>query len=473
MNLLARIRLGVRAFYEATRYRVGRPRIYTTYQSAREDYSKATRVRLQELARYWERNSAQVNRLADLFECYVVGPTGLRVNPASSDQPWNDRAAKWWRTWERLADVATRQGFGTLQGMLARSWFVDGECFVLLTSGDSGRPRLQVIEAHRVQTPDDKAAQEGLTIVDGVEIDQTTGRPVAYWVWTAIDQSKREWRRIPADLVIHVFEPARAGQYRGIPFLAAALNTLDDLDELKRLELKAARAAAVVANIIKNAAGEVNPLDLLATGGSVSEASTGEVTATMQRLGGETIVLKTGEELTQFQSNRPSVVTREYWRDLQAEVCAACGIPAVLVYPDTMQGTQYRGSLDMAATFFAARSAVMQEVVRRVYEWVMRQSVGREPDLAGAPRDDFWQVTIQSPRAVNVDVGRNSAAMIQELANGATNFEAIYGAEGLDWREEAKKLAQQVEYFRNLGIPLPFLSQPQHGGNGASFQPSN
>lgn len=448
MNFLARMKFGARAFWEATRYRQGRPRIATTYQSAREDYTRSTRQRLQELARYWERNSALVNRLADLFECYVVGPQGLRVNPASADAAWNENALAWWKKWERYADVATLQGFGVLQGMVAREWFIDGEAFIIKVQGDNGIPRLQVIEAHRVETPPEKSTEEGVTVCDGVQIDTVTGRPTGYWVWTPDAKKQKAFRLIPAEMVIHVFEPSRAGQYRGIPFLSSALNTLDDLDELKRLELKAARAAAVVANIIENAAGEFDPVALYQNGGAISQAASGEVTAYQQRLGGETIALRAGEKLTQFKSDRPSVVTREYWSSLQAEICAACGIPAILVFPDTMQGTQYRGSLDMASTFFRARSAVMQEVVRRVYEWVMGYAI-RE---IGKPPEYWYAVSIQPPRAVNVDVGRNSAAMLAELAAGVTNYELIYAPEGLDWREEMTALAAQREYAKGIGL---------------------
>lgn len=468
MSFTRRIKAAVKAWYEAERYRPGRPYTPRTHQDARLDISKATRVILQGKARYWERNSALINRLADIFECYVVG-SGLQVNPASSDQEWNDRAKVWWRTWERFADIASRQTFGTLQGLITRAWFIDGEAFVLLVQGETGRPRLQILEAHRVETPPDLQDKEGSSIVDGVEIDPSSGRPVKYWIWEPIGNGQKKYKALPAEQVLHVFEPQRPGQYRGLPFFTAALNTIDDLDELKKLEQKAARSASIVANILVNVTGEVDPAELLRNGGAVDTASTGsEVTAYQERLGGETIVLKAGEDLKQFQSNRPSVVTRDYWRDLQAEVCASCGIPAVLVFPDQMQGTQYRGSLDMAATFFRSRSAVMQEVVRRIYEWVMREAGRRatrnnDQELLGAPQD-FWRVSIQPPRSVNVDVGRNSAAMLAELAAGATNFELIYAPQGLDWREEGSKLAEQLQYFEALGIKLPFLN----GANSAN-----
>jgi capsid protein len=116
----------------------------------------------------------------------------------------------------------------------------------------------------------------------------------------------------------------------------------------------------------------------------------------------------------------------------------------------------------MAATFFRSRSSVIQEVVRRVYEWVMRTSLG-QPELRGAPAD-FYEVSIQAPRSVNVDVGRNSAAMLAELTAGATNYELIYAPQGLDWREETKKLAEQLEYMRGLGLTLPAGAASRNGG---------
>lgn len=450
MRLRDRFRIAVRAWYEAARYRVGRPRIPTTSQDARLDLSRAVRATLQGKAQYWERNFPLISRLADVFECYTVG-TGLVANPASSDQTWNDQAKQWWLGWEKVCDNASRQTFGTLQGLIARRWFVDGECFVYLTQGESGKPRLQLIEAHRVGTPPSKAALENKGIADGVEYDTNSGRPLAYWVSRQTEDNNIEWTRIPAEWVIHVFEPSRPGEYRGIPFFSSALNTIDDLDELKRLELKAARAASVVANVIKTASGEFDYETLIQNGGSATaDSTTNEVTAYQERLGGETIALKPGEELEQFRSDRPSVITREYWRDLQAEVCASAGIPSVLAYPEQMQGTQYRGALDMAATFFNARSSIMQDVVRRIYAW----AIGKARQMRELPQgpSDFWRISVRAPRAVNVDVGRNSTAMLQELAAGVTTYDAIYSPLGLDWRVETQKLADEREYLKEIGI---------------------
>lgn len=453
-SLFQRARSAVKAFYEGARYRIGYPWIPTTYQSAHLDLASATRQTLQAKARYFERNSPLVNRLTDIFEAYTVG-TGLQVHPQSSDVEWNRSARVWWQGWERFADVSSRQTFGTLQSLIARSWFIDGEAFVILTaSPDTGRPRVQVIEAHQVKTPPDLASEEGKSIIDGVEIDPVTKRPLAYWIVSAIQDGKEVLRKYASDSVVHVFEPSRPGQYRGIPFLSAATNLLADLVEIEKLEMKAARAAAVVANVLYSKPGEMSGEDLLASGGAVSTSSSGQVTAYREQLGGETIVLDAGDKLEQFKSERPTAVAMDYHRQLRADVCAACGIPSVLAYPEQMQGTQYRGALDMAATFFKCRSAVIQELIRRIWEHVIPASA-KEPEIAGAPKD-WWRITVPSPRAVNVDVGRNSAAMIAELQAGVTTFSQVYGPLGIHWEDAFEELARQ----RQRAIELGILSAP-------------
>src|SRR5574343_2104466 len=451
-TFIQRAKDAVRAWYEGARYRVGYPWIPTTYQDARLDLPSATRQTLQAKARYFERNSPLINRLADIFETYTVG-VGLTVHPQSSDREWNKRARVWWSTWERFADISTRQTFGTLQGLIARAWFFDGECFILLTeSQQSRKPRLQFIESHRVKTHEKLLSEEVKTVVDGVQIDPKTGRPIGYHI-DGIETP------VPADIIIHVFEPSRSGQYRGIPFLTPAINLLSDLIEIEKLEIKAARAAAVVANILTKASGEESAETLLETGGAISQnKTTTEVTAYREALGGETIVLKPDEKLEQFKSDRPSVVTMDYLRQLRADVCSACGIPSVLAFPEQMQGTQYRGALDMAATFFKCRSAVMQEVVRRIWEYVIGKSLKFERDLNLAP-DDWFKVTIPSPRAVNVDVGRNSAAMLAELQAGVTTYSQIYGPLGIHWEDAFQELAEQRRVAAELGL-LP-NNQPQ------------
>ena len=60
-----------------------------------------------------------------------------------------------------------------------------------------------------------------------------------------------------------------------------------------------------------------------------------------------------------------------------------------------------------------------------------------------------------NPRAVNVDVGRNSNALIVELGAGATTYRQHYSALGLDWEQELAQVGIERARLAELGIPPP------------------
>jgi lambda family phage portal protein len=455
-NALLRWLLPPEAYYEATRHTIRRSYLPGAgLQSARFDVNASSLYTLRAKARYFEKNSPIVNKLADLWEQYTVGQ-GLVAQPASSDEEWNAAAAEWWAYWSELPDVASRQNLGTLLAMVSRAWFVDGELFLLQARGDTGMPRLQCIEAHLVRTP--KELEQTEDIIDGIRVDTRTLRPLAYFVHTEKGKSREAtWEEVEARFVMHHFEPARPGQLRGLPLLHPALNTLHDLDDLHLLEMSAAKDAAKTSKVIKRAAGnEFNAATLAAARitGTLPTANGGSVETSRvayydDAVGEGRVILQPGDDYQQFSSERPSVVTREYWRYLTEQVCAAVGIPYVLVFPDSMQGTVYRGALDSAAAFFACRSAVMQSLVARIYQYAMGWARYTQPTLLDAPAD-WKRIRISPPRAVNVDVGRNSQALLAEIGAGVSTFSRAYASLGLDAKAELRVRAQEAAYIREL-----------------------
>jgi capsid protein len=401
------------------------------------------------------------------------------LTPSSSDPAWNAAAADWWKGWCENADLTSRASFGTILALASRSWFIDGESFILLTRGESNRPRIQLIEGHLVNTPDQFAEYEGKSICDGVALDKN-GRPVGYWVGSDSDGKQMIYKgTTPADFVAHVMEPSRPGMHRGLSMLYPVINDLQDLEELHMLEMQSAKDHAAVSRTIETASGELDAVDLrrqeFSTGsGGNSGGSQNTRNLHYESIFGSSVkVLKRGDKMTLLASQRPSVVTQDYWKYRTEMVCSGVGIPYVLVFPDSMQGTVYRGALDTAAAFFAARSQVMQDVARRIYTYVMGWARYNVPELRDAPAD-WSRVSIRAPRAVNVDVGRNSSAMLAELEKGATNYEAIYGPLGLDWREEFVKLKEQQDFAKSIGLTLDpaAAAQPMQSAPVAP-QPTN
>lgn len=442
--------------YEGAAFSVGRSTVPGGLQDARADISKSTREELVRKSRYFEKNSALLNKLCDTWEQYTVG-TGLQFYATSTAAGWNALADGAWERWKPFADVSSRFGFDNLQGVISRSLFVDGEVFVILTRGDGNRPRIQILEGPLCKTPDSMRDQEGKTIVDGIEIDPR-GRPIRYWFEMGkTADGKAKVQSFEAFAVVHIFEPSRPGQLRGIPYISCAINTLHDLDDLQMLEMGAAKLAGEIANVETNPAGELSTAEArrsllniqtpISVGGTMASKVANQFLKVS--IGARNIAMPSDGKIENFQPMRPTIAQREFWTKLEEQVCAGVGIPRVLVYPDSMQGTVYRGALDCANAFFRSKSAVLATYFRRIREFVLNAEGSFYKPLASRPFD-WTSCDYLPPAAVNTDIGYNSQAAIAELAAGIKSWDDILLPQGRKAEPVLRRKAALTLFIKKL-----------------------
>lgn len=479
-SLLTRLALAILARYEGVQWNPNRSIIPAGYQGARFDADCHSRSELARRMRYFERNNPLVQALAGKFENFVVG-SSPQLTPISSKESWNESAKASWDQWCQFCDLSSRQNFGTLLSLVARRWFIEGDVFIVLTNGnDQGgrRPRLQIIEGHLCRTPPEYS--EDPTIYDGVRIDQN-GRPIEYFFAEEPEPSRFVFPKPrPASEVIHIFEPERPGELRGITFFHSVVNELHDIDDLHVLEMQAAKENASTSDWIETLQGELDPNQVRRNifSGQATQTAQGAASTEPSRVeyyrqvgGARTRVLLRGDKIHQHAGERPSVTTREYWRLKRELVCAAVEIPYCLIFPDVMQGTVYRGALDMVTSAFRSRHAVIADAERRIFAFWGAWATRNEKALVDPP-SDWRNVSVLPPRAPNVDVGRNSAAMLAELKSGATNYDQIYGQLGLHWKTELTKLEKQLAFiasdcpnlYRMMTAPQGQLAPPDTSG---------
>ena len=449
-------------YHAADRFSPDRTALYGIPRDVRYDLYSADRSQLVLWSREMEQNSGVYQKLCDLFEQYTTGPKGLQFIPTTSASDWNKLAREWWTGWERFCDLTSLQHFSAVQSLCARLWFMDGEVFILKTYGRDvagrRRPRIQVIESHRVCSPYQRAAGSiSPNIVDGVELNDI-GRPVAYWVKTGLDG--KEHVRIDAANIVHIFEPSRANQYRGLPHCYAVLNDLIDLDQLQRYEMLKAKENARTAKVVKTRNAEVPPGETRKTRFSdAGTTNTGAVT-TEQRVrdldkafGGEVVGIYADEMYEEHRSESPTAGTQYHWDYLISKICAGIGISKLLVFPFSVQGTVVRADLDTCAGFFRARSEVLSNAFQLIYQWALDEAIfANENDLSFGRPLDYRRVKVRPPRSPNVDVGRNSSALIAEYEAGWRTLEGIYGEMGEDWVEGLTQRAVEWDEARNLEI---------------------
>jgi hypothetical protein len=79
----------------------------------------------------------------------------------------------------------------------------------------------------------------------------------------------------------------------------------------------------------------------------------------------------------------------------------------------------------------------------------MGWAVKYDRSLDGAPRD-WWHTAIRPPRSVNVDVGRNSLAVIAELRAGIRTHQDVCAELGHNWMNVLEQKAIEEAFINGL-----------------------
>lgn len=172
------------------------------------------------------------------------------------------------RLWaeNKFCDAERQKNFYELQQLAFLSMLVSGDVFALFGMKPNARTPYQLtvrlLEADRISTPDSSGDSEiknldsGGRIIDGVEIDRE-GAVVRYHIashhplsGTATEQM--EWQAIEAygkdtgaPNILHVMTSERPEQRRGVPFVAAEIELLKQLDRYLKSELTANLVASM------------------------------------------------------------------------------------------------------------------------------------------------------------------------------------------------------------------------------------
>jgi lambda family phage portal protein len=239
------------------------------WQRSSADAAQATGpflARLRENVRDLVRNNPYAESALSTIADHTVG-WGIVAKPRKP----NKRAADVWREWAETTacDADGRHDIYGLQKLVMRAVVADGEVLVRrrLRRPEDGLPipmQLQVLEADFLDTSKDTLTPNngGRRIVQGVEYD-ALGKRAAYWLFKEHPGSSfatTESVAVPAENILHIFEPDRPGQVRGVSWFAAVLLLLKDLDEFEDATLVKQKIAACLSVLTTDVDGTAPPL---------------------------------------------------------------------------------------------------------------------------------------------------------------------------------------------------------------------
>ena len=191
-------------------------------------------------ARAAARNDPWAGTALDKLVSNEIG-TGIQAKTKYGDDAFKAAAKKLWDRWTKIADADGIFDFYGLQSLIVREWHEAGEVFIRIRNRlpSDGLPvplQLQVIEAEQCPANYYASASNGNYIRAGIEFN-LIGQRVAYWMYNQhpgdvlFDNiNGLQLKRIPAEQILHVYEPTRAGQIRGIPLMTSTLVRMFNID---------------------------------------------------------------------------------------------------------------------------------------------------------------------------------------------------------------------------------------------------
>jgi len=451
---------------------------------ARREVDTWTRVELLRKFRWLRNNVGLVRRLVNGTARYSVGG-GIIPRSTTTDETWNKLSDAWFDNWasnKKVCDIEGRHNFWAMQRQCARGVVGDGEMFTQLignmegTHPDDtvlGTPQLQNYESHEIADSSSKPDDT----VDGLVLNKYN-KATAYRV--IVDQSGN-YVDIPAEAMVHAYDPERIGQLRGITWLYHGVNSLIDIMDLGALEKQSVKVHSMLAVAVKNKAGEAGGTGLTGTLQTLVTKAQKQANPTLQQAtlekafgGGMIPWLNSDEELQLLTSNRPSPTFTGFLDWLVRDIAWGFGTSPEFVWSLAgMGGANTRMILEDAQWFFQeVQQIVIESWSAPIRTWVLAKAMKmNERDSAlGIPRckdPQWWNCTWQVPPRITVDQGRDGQLEIDRLLVGFNTIEDYWSARGHDGREKIVARIREVKFAQEQcakeGVRYEDVFPPQAG----------
>ena len=405
---------------------------------AKRDLTPGVRNELVRRSRYLHKNSGFVRELVSNMAIYSTGD-GIKPQAQSPSPEWNRRAEEYFSNWAAQCEVTRRFSFEECQSLVCRGIDVDGEYFIHKTRDRGNRPILQLIEAHRIGDADGSTET-----VDGIGMDEV-GAPSFYRL--ILDDGS--FRDVPAESVLHVFEPESSSAVRHAATIQHSINHILDEMELLALEKHAVKDNADVSRILKTERGEIDDETGDYSVGREPSSPDGSDPVSLQRIiGGKLIALKPNESLDSFQSNRPSPTFTGFLDFIRRD--SALGVLPYEFAADSSKigGAGVRLVVAKAARRFSFRQLILiQRLIKPVWAYVIGDAIANG-ELDAAP--GWWKITCTRPKSVCVDTGREAQQNRADVELGIRTIQDHYAELGLDWEKQLQNRAQNARRILDL-----------------------
>ena len=363
---------------------------------------------------------------------HAVGNAWLPVF-MGEDAEWGQEARRWLiEEWYPSCDVRGLN-FDFVTDLYQGSTSIDyaGDLFEALIESENGWPQIQLIQARQIgqwettggansRTKITTGKYSGLWIENGIIINEA-GRPIAY---RKLGEERGQFEDIPANYIVHTFEPKFLSQVRGLPLLSSALEDAAMSGQSEEWEQMAMLAASAISLIESNEGGEApeseeEPFTQRAPGGS----DPGPQIKVTSMLGGMIRYIKanSGQKMEQFVTQKPG----DDWEKYQDRIARKLAVAANWSYgyawkPESITTPGQRGELLKCRTAVIDRQALLRPRARRKLGWAISVAIknGILPLYPGKDKGGFLKWDFTLPPKITIDEGRDRAQRREDSKAG-------------------------------------------------------
>jgi lambda family phage portal protein len=371
------------------------------------------------------------------------------------------------REWAEKADVTGRHQLGALLRMAESAVLVDGDHgwnMVDVEENGEWQIRIQPIEADRIGNVLNPSDAGNPLCIGGVNIDEV-GRVLSYSIYKRdrITSNVTFEHEVPADCFLHIFDPWRVDQYRGVTALAAALAPARDLYEIADAEMMAAKWQVGHAGMIytddpfkPGSDSAWNATDASAGSGGASRPSEISMEA------GKVLRLTQGEKV-QFAPGamRPSGAFMALYSATVRAICQPLNMPYGFLY-DMSALSGHTGRVEIAqATRAIAR--LQKLLIAQALNPVRDRVISRAISTGQLPFHPNWrQGRWGFGATLTGDYGNDVNAKLQLLNAGVITVSDLISDNGGNFEDVARRAASEVKFYQGLAsetqVPIELIT---------------
>jgi lambda family phage portal protein len=407
------------------------------------------------------RNNPIARHFLNMLSANVIGHAGIRYQSLVRDQKGdldkvtNTAIETAWKEWCKKGNctVDGKLSLRSLQSLALRTEAMDGECFIRKVRGFDNKWgfALQTIDADQVDHLFSRPAgnRNGESEVRlGVEVDKWA-RPIAYWVNPGhpSDFGGSLLRdRISADQIIHIFDPYRVNQTRGLTWFHAVMMALKMLNGYMEAEIVAARVGAAKMGF------------LIPTDAAVYDQPDPDTPLRIEANAGVFEQLPPGYDMKAFVPEHPSVAFEMFVKTNLRWVASGLGASYNALAND-LQGVNYSslrsGLLIERDHWKETQQHVAEELMQPIFDDWLKMSL-----LSGALKLDSrdaerYQQGKWIPRGWQwVDPYKETQAAVMGIAAQIDTRDRVISDRGGDFEDVFEQLAEEDKIAEQYGIDL-------------------